>query len=168
MSPGDLDTTIAAILENLKTEMSSTYMAMLSTKNWFYFRFQEAPETAVYAHVVTSVIVIQITKAWSLLSWYTEPIRSYAIIIMTTTSVTQQCALKWILLYSSWIKYGYSKFQNHQSTVKITGSQDGIDSKLVVTPSIFWVLQCYKNWNIGQFIWYRFSKSTTLWFHLRL
>ena len=67
VSPGDLDTTIAAILENWKTEMSSTYMAMLSTKIWFYYRFQKAAQTAVYAHVVMSVIVIQITQAWSLL-----------------------------------------------------------------------------------------------------
>ena len=53
---------------------------------------------------------------------------------MTTTSVTQQCALKWILLYSSWIKYGDSKFPNQRQN---HGSQDDIDSKLVVTPSIF-------------------------------
>ena len=44
VSPGDLDTTIAAILENWKTQMSRTYMAMLSTKIWFYYRFQKGAQ----------------------------------------------------------------------------------------------------------------------------
>ena len=65
---------------------------------------------------------------------------------MTMTSVTQQSDLKWILLYSSWIKYGDSNFQNQKSKVKITGSQGDLDFIVVVTPLIFRVSNCYKKW----------------------
>ena len=69
--------------------MWNTYMAMLSTKIWFYYRFKKARGTTDYAHVVTSVIVIQFNLSLKFIveSWYTEPIRSYAIIIITMTSV---------------------------------------------------------------------------------
>ena len=35
-----------------KTEMWSTYMAMLSTKIWSYYWFQKVPQTTVYAYIV--------------------------------------------------------------------------------------------------------------------
>ena len=60
VEPGDLDTKIAEFLEYQKIpETWSAYIAMLSTKIWFYYRFQKAAETTFYAHRVTSVIVIQ-------------------------------------------------------------------------------------------------------------
>ena len=60
VSPGNLDTKIAVIFGVLKKpKMWSTIMAMLSPKIWIHYRFQKAPTTTVYAHTVTSVIVIK-------------------------------------------------------------------------------------------------------------
>ena len=42
-------------------------------------------------------------------------------------------------------KYGDSKFQNHKSKVKVMVSEDDLNSKVVVAPSIFRVSLCYKN-----------------------